>query len=397
MTRQRPRAKIRKKAAAGGRVRWYLAIVDSSGEELHHGGFATQREAKARAVEILRDNPDGRRHAYRDLTVERFLVDEWLPAREASGKIAPSTLEGYGWIVRSWIAPRIGGLPLTELGAADLERMYADLRKSGARGSKPLSEKSVRNAHLLMSKALADAARRGLVTMNVATIAEKPPATRAEREAWSVSEVRAFLAAADADRLGPIWRLMLTTGLRRGEALGLQWSDVDLDARSIRIERQVLLRSRAQGARLYLRDTTKGRRARTVRLDPGTAESLRVWKKGQSEDRLAFGAAWQTDGGLDTESAWIVTEPDGRVIHPDTLHDRFVRVAKAAGVKPLPLHGARHTFATIALESGVRPDLVSRALGHATVGFTLDVYVHPSADEELAAADALGAALEATQ
>jgi integrase len=78
----------------------------------------------------------------------------------------------------------------------------------------------------------------------------------------------------------------------------------------------------------------------------------------------------------------------------DTLHDRFERLAKAAGVRPLVLHGSRHTYATLALASGVRPDLASRALGHASVAFTLDVYTHPSGAEELAAADRIGEALK---
>jgi integrase len=90
------------------------------------------------------------------------------------------------------------------------------------------------------------------------------------------------------------------------------------------------------------------------------------------------------------EAAWVVTEGNGMVTHPDSVRDRFVRLAETARVRPLVLHGSRHTYATLALASGVRPDLVSRALGHATTGFTLDVYSHPSGEEELAAADRIG-------
>lgn len=88
----------------------------------------------------------------------------------------------------------------------------------------------------------------------------------------------------------------------------------------------------------------------------------------------------------------LVTEADGKVVHPDTLHNRFIRLAKAAGVRRLVLYGTRHSHATIAMAAGVRPDIVSRSLGHASTGFTLDVYVHPSGQEELAAADTLAAA-----
>ena len=203
-----------------------------------------------------------------------------------------------------------------------------------------------------------------------------------------LAEVRAFVALADQDRLAAIWRLALSTGLRRGELMGLWWDDIDLEARSLKVRRQVLVRGRSSSSapRLYLRATTKGRRPRTVRFDGTTRDALKAWKATQNEDRLAFGPAWHADGGIGLDAAWIATEADGKVVHPDTLRDRFVRLAKAAGVRELVLLGARHTFTTLSLASGVRADLVSRALGHATTGFTLDVYSHPSGEEELAAA-----------
>jgi integrase len=377
-----------------GGVRWYLSTIDGAGTEHAHGGYRTRTEAKAVAAKLTTDEAEGRRSAPNRLKVADVLT-EWLRAREASGKIAPSTLESYAWAVRAWIAPRIGDIPVQKLSPGDLERLYAELRRNGGRGGRPLAAKTVRNVHLVMSKALNDAVRRGHVAMNVASLAESPAGGhRTEREAWTITEARSFLRVAEADRIGAVWRLMLSTGLRRGEGLGLTWDDVDLEARSVRVRRQVLLRgkSAATEARLYVRDTTKGRRPRTIRFDEATRDALKTWKAAQSADRLAFGPAWRSDGGLGHEAPWLVTEPNGKVVHPDTLHDRFVRLVKAAGIRRLVLHGTRHSFATIALAAGVRPDVVSRALGHATVGFTLDVYVHPSGEEELAAADVMGAA-----
>lgn len=166
--------------------------------------------------------------------------------------------------------------------------------------------------------------------MNVATLAERPRVPRTEREGWTLAEVRAFVARADRDRAA-IWRLALSTGLRRGELIGLWWDDIDLEARSLKVRRQVLVRGRSSSSapRLYIRATTKGRRPRTIRFDGVTRDALKAWKAAQNEDRLAFGPAWHADGGLGLDAAWIGTEADGEVVHPDTLRDRFVRLAKA--------------------------------------------------------------------
>jgi integrase len=126
----------------------------------------------------------------------------------------------------------------------------------------------------------------------------------------------------------------------------------------------------------YLCETTKSRRERKVRLDEQTVAALRVWKARQGEERLAFGPAWRTMGGLHVEAAWVITEPDGFVVHPETLSRRWRALVKKAGVKSIPLHGARHSYATLALAVGVRLDILSKQLGHSSVVITADVYGH---------------------
>jgi integrase len=264
---------------------------------------------------------------------------------------------------------------LHELGTKHLTALYATLAKSGGRGGKPLRGKTVRNVHVVLHKALADATRwtpKPLLSRNPLD-GVKPPARSDSvgREAWDEAEVRAFLETAASDRLYAIWRLALATGLRRGELLGLTWSDIDDGI--VRVRRQVLLPGP------YVRATTKSRRERTVRFDEATAAALRRWKARQAEDRLAFGPAYRVDGGwpIRTEAAWLVTEPDGGLVNPDTLLRRWRALVKATGVKSIPLHGARHSYATLALAAGVRLDIVSRQLGHSSVAITADVYGHP--------------------
>jgi integrase len=271
-------------------------------------------------------------------------------------------------MVSAYILPHIGAVELQKLGTAHITRMYAELGRT-------LKGKSVRNVHGVLRKALGDATRwkpRPLLATNPLD-GMKPPARSdsVNREAWSVDEVHRFLTAAADDRLYGIWRVALASGLRRGELLGLWWDDIT--DTTVTVRRQVLLPGP------YLRDTTKSRRARTVRIDEQTTTALRSWEAHQNEERLACGPAygkWREHGGLGLDAPWVVTEPDGYVVNPDTLLRRWRALVKKAGVKPIPLHGARHSFATLALSAGVRLDIVKQ-LGHASVAITADVYGHP--------------------
>jgi integrase len=383
------RTKIRRRPNG----RWYLFMVDEDGEHAH-GGYRTQREAKAKAAELLTDAKRGRYVAPEGTTVGDYLRGEWLESRLAAD-ISPGTRDVERTMVESWILPHIGEIVLQKLTARDLDRLYRTLRERGGRGGKGLSGKSARNCHALLSKALGDAVRRGHIVANpVASVDPPGKDDSVERVAWTRDEVRTFLEIASGDRLGAIWRLALTSGLRRGELLGTTWDD--LDGGAVTVARQVLVRPRSVGAsrRVYLRNTTKGHRVRRVRIDPETESALRRWKAAQAEERLAFGPPYKADGGLGVEAAWIVTEPDGMVVHPDTLLRRWQALVKVAGVTPITLHGARHSYAELALGAGVRLDVVSRQLGHASISTTANVYTHDSDQAAFEAATKLADVLD---
>jgi integrase len=383
------RTKIRRRPNG----RWYLFTVDEDGEHAH-GGFRTQREAKAKAAELLTEAKRGRYVAPEGTTVGDYLSGEWLDSRQGAD-ISPGTRDVEQLIVRAWVIPWIGSVPLQKLSARDLDRLYRTLRKRGGRGGKGLRGKSVRNTHALLSKAMGDAVRRGHIVANPVAAVD-PPARddSVERTAWSADEVRRFLDVASGDRLGAVWRLALATGLRRGELVGLHWTDVDIEAGTVAVTRQVLVRVRTDGGpRLYLRETTKSRKSRVVRFDTVTAAALRRWKADQGEERLAFGAAYRTAGGLHIEAPWMVTEPDGFVVHPDTLLRRWKALVNTAGVTPITLHGARHSYAELALSAGVRLDVLSRQLGHASIAITADVYGHPDDEAGAKAAERIGTVL----
>ena len=128
--------------------------------------------------------------------------------------------------------------------------------------------------------------------------------------------------------------------------------------------------------RVYIRPTTKSRRERTVVVSEAMGAVLRKWRAQRAEDRLAFGPAYCDEG-------WVVAEPDGSAVRPDTLTARFRALEKRAGVPHRGLHACRHIHATMALAAGARLDVVSRQLGHASIAITADVYGHP--DDEAAA------------
>lgn len=138
--------------------------------------------------------------------------------------------------------------------------------------------------------------------------------------------------------------------------------------------------------RIYVRETTKSRRTRTVNVDEATAAALRRWRVRQVEERVAFGSAY-------AEGGWVVAEADGSLDQPDTLSGRWKRLERLAGVRPTGLHGARHTHATVALAAGARLEVVSRQLGHASIAITADVYDHPDDEAATVAARALGGIL----
>jgi integrase len=236
-----------------------------------------------------------------------------------------------------------------------------------------------RYVHAIVRKSLTDAVRWGLVARNVADTAEPPSAKAAKApppRTWSAGELRAFLERVAEDRLYALWLTYATTGLRRGEALGIRWSALDLDAGqlSVRTERVVV------AGVVHESEPKSARGLRTVALDARTVAALRAHRKRQPEERVAWGPAYEDDG-------LVFCRENGTVLHPSTVSKRFGQLVAGLDVPRVSLHGLRHTWASLALQAGVNPKVVSERLGHAAVAFTLDRYSHvmPGMQEDAAA------------
>ena len=195
---------------------------------------------------------------------------------------------------------------------------------------------------------------------------------------WTPSELNDFLgrSAASDDRYYAVWVLLATTGMRRGEALGLRWSDIDVAAGRASIRQTVVAVN--HGVSFGTPKTAQG--TRTVDLDPTTVVALRDHRKRQLEERILIGSGWR-DHGL------AFTRVDGEPLHPERVSREFQRRIERWKLTPLTLHGLRHTWATLALQAGVHPKVVQERLGHATIGITLGTYSHVTAGMQRDAAD----------
>lgn len=340
-------------------------------------GYATKKEAQAGLTEALRELQQGSYVEPTKVTVKEFLVNEWLPAIEAT--IRPATLASYTTHVNTHLVPRIGIVPLQMLAAGKINRLYSELRKNGrARGTGGLSPNSVRRIHATLHRALRDAVRWGYLSRNPVDNADPPRTVDSElaaAKAWQVADLKTFLGQAKDDRLYPLWLTLALTGLRRGEALGLLWQDLDLKGGRLVVRRSLV----PVNAEVIVSEPKTRRGHRTVTLDPVTVAALTTWRREQRQEKLRWGPAW-TNTGL------VFTREDGTAWRPERVTQIFAALVKKAKVPVITLHGLRHTHATLALAAGIHPKVVSERLGHSTVAMTLDVYSHaiPSMEEEAA-------------
>ena len=341
-------------------------------------GFATRKVAQAALTTVLCGLESGACCERKDVTLGEFLREEWLLAIEST--IRSTTHASYATHIQKHILPSLGQVKLQKLTPVMINSLYAQLLKDGkVCGSGGLSANSVRRVHATLHRALNDAVRWDRLFRNPCDAAD-PPRVGADREertqAWTSLELRQFLKAVRNERLYPLWLTLAMTGLRRGEALALRWSDVDLERARLSVRRSLVPINGT--VEVHEPKTSRGRRL--VALDPFTVSVVRAWCRRQKEERLEWGPAW-TDSGL------AFTRPDGKLIHPERVSKAFRAAVKRTGLPQIHLHDLRNTHATLALAAGIHPKVVSDRLGHSTVAITLDIYSHaiPALSEEAAA------------
>ena len=339
-------------------------------------GFATKRECEAALAKAIGAIEEQRYVLPVRLTVREYLQKEWLPAIEAT--VRETTFRSYASHVAYHVVPALGTQQLQKLNGAMLNAFYARLAADGrVDGHGALSPGTVRRVHATLHRALRDAVRWNRLSVNPADAAD-PPRVSAERRklpAWNAEQLCCFLETVREERLYGLWQFLAMTGCRRGEALGLQWEKVDLEQGKVTIDAALL----EVGGKPKICEPKSARGRRTIALDPETVSVLKVHHRRQIEERLRCGVFW-------VDSGFVFTTDAGAALAPWRITKTFESLRSSAGLPHIPLHGLRHTYATLALSSGVNPRIVSSRLGHSTVAFTLDVYSHvlPQADEEAA-------------
>lgn len=375
--------------------KWYAVVYD--GVNPATGGYrrrwvqaGTRRsDAEKLLAELVKRAHRGETVVSEKLTLSRYLTERWLPIQEA--RLRQSTYESYRRNIELHVIPGLGKRPLDQLTPEDIDMFYAALLKSGRKKrpgekgpAKGLAPKTVHNIHVMLNKALSDAARKGTVVRNVVALADAPSLQarkRAEIKAWEVDQLVAFLDAIESHRMAPAFYFSAHTGMRRGEVLGVRWRDIDLDEGRVAV-RQALV---TVAYKLSISDVKTGTSRRTIDIDEDVTQVLRDWRKVRTEER---------DGIEPDADDLVFVKADATSMHPDIFSQLFDRTVAKLDVPSISLHDLRHTHATLLLKAGVNVKVVSERLGHANIAFTMHVYQHVLPGMQAAAADAFAHLLE---
>lgn len=332
----------------------------------------TQAEVKEKLKKALADSQK------LDLAKQgKYTVGTWMDAwfeNVAKIKVRPSSHQTYKGYIDNHIKPNIGSISLEKLTTMDLQKFYRKLLTSGRverieaeHQPKGLSAKTVRNINQVISSAMDLAVAQKIILTNPTNACELPKVEHKEMQTVPAEQLSAFLEEAKRSGVYEMYYIELSTGLRRGELLGLKWEDIDWKNGILRVRRQV---ARVDGKIVEAPLKTKNS-YRAVTISPQAVEVLKLQK-------------------AKTNDAYVFPSPNGGPISPDSVNNMLKRVLERAGISKVRFHDLRHTFATLALQNGVDIKTVSGMLGHYSAGFTLDTYAHVTTAAQKEAAQTMG-------
>lgn len=343
--------------------RW-TAQVSVAGKRLAKT-FASQRECRTWLLEQRAISERGLKHLGFTTTVAEYF-SEWLASNKPA--LRPKTFVQYEAMVKRHIVPVIGKLKMAELKPYTVQQLYTTKSQSGE------SQYTVRMVHRVLHRALKVAEMQGLIASNPAKLVIRPKVARKEMKVLSDTDVRQFMIVAQGTRNEALYQLAVTTGMRQGEILGLQWPDVDWASLTIGVRRQMQY-IRGEGLVLNQPKTTTS--VRTVQIGPVTLRKLMAHRK-----------LMEFEQGLDFNPKGLVfISRRGKAMGEKGVRTDFQGLLRKAGLPKMRFHDLRHTAASLMLSSGMPVIKVARQLGHARPSTTLDIYGHliPGLEAEAAA------------
>ena len=359
-------AKRRKRGQGEGSIykrkdgRWTAAvIVGYKDGKLNRKAIygKTRKDVSDKLTATLRAMQQGIPPASERQTVGQFL-DQWLNEC-AKQSTRPRTYEDYSTVVSKHLKPAIGSIQLVKLTPLHVQRLLNERLKSG------LSGRTVQRIRAVLRIALNQAIKWGLVVRNAASLAEPPHVEKYEIQPITQLAARDFLKAIAGDRLEALFTVALALGLRRGEALGLRWQDIDFENRTLRVNCSL----QRFGGKLHLTELKTNNSRRVLHMPDVLLHKLQAHRIRQLEDKLHAGERWQ-------ESDLVFTTSVGTPLEPRNVNRHFYDLLTNSKISHFRLHDLRHYCASLLLAQGVQLKIVSEILGHAQLSTTADIYTH---------------------
>jgi integrase len=364
---------IRKRPDGRWEGRYTVGIDPKTGKQIRRSVYGkTQREVRNKMLVFLSE-------ISQDTYIEpsKIKLQDWLQTwiDEFSFDKRYSTLKGYKAQIKKHIVPALGKYYLEDLTPLLIQRFYNDLIRPDEDG-KCLSPKSIKNVHIVLRAALQQAVELEFIKKNPCHKAKLPKVYKTEITPLTDQQVHDFLQEAQNDEYyGTILRVILFTGLREGEALGLTWDCVNFKYGTIVINKQLQRRPQKDGGTVL--SSVKNGKTRQLKPAPYVMQLLKSRYSQQiMQSRVAGSAweAWQNEG--EHKKALVFTNEVGHHLIPKRTYLRFKKIAEEIGVPDARVHDLRHTFAVLSLQNGDDVKTVQTNLGHASAAFTLDVYGH---------------------
>ncbi len=363
MTRQYGNGAIASLKDGSGKVVGYRGQPTIGGKRYSFRA-KTKGEVRRMIDEAKVAHAQGRLHADKTQTVSEYLWG-WLETKRRSQNLRVKTLECYELNIRERLVPHIGTKKLSDLRPAEVQDTYNQLL---ARGLSPFS---VIQAHRLLHKALADAVKLDIIARNVTEAVDPPRVPRKEMKTLTADQLETLFEATRGDRFHALWIVLGLVGLRRSEAVGLRWGDIDFEAGTLTVKRG--LHRYKRGGGLQFTEPKSETSRRTVHLPKSVIRALHERKEQQAFERNAARGGWE-------EHDLVFATVFGKPLDPNRVNYYFRKALDKAGLPSVRVHDMRHSCATVHMKNGVNGPTVQRWLGHSSITLTLGTYSHVSAD-----------------